>query len=326
MICFIILYHLYITFHTHLLTLPSLCQGGSMQPIENSSLLSQSATASAYPIRRTLGAHDLSALEHPSPISKPERTLGYLFRQFFTPAPLADTGLEGLSLRNFVEVARAKRAFFHATETELRAGWWSSLLSTRFLNSDASLAFRNYLSRHIRNNAVVEIGPGEQIKRHTQLMRSTFGASRYLSVDLNSESAKYGARHMDALSFFSLIDDSSVSAIMAFGVFNEPMSLQYPADSPPHFYLPARGPEDATRAHCEHEYVRRLAREMLRVLKPGGVLLGDGLHSRGFEAEVRNYILSAGFTPDLEGFLTLESAFGHDFIIRDPFFFTRKEG
>jgi SAM-dependent methyltransferase len=157
-------------------------------------------------------------------------------------------------------------------------------------------------------------------------MRSAFGASHYLSADLNRDSQKHGAVTLDALSFFSLLDSNSVSTIMAFGVFNEPMSLQYPAHAPPHFFLPANGPKDATRAHCEHEYVRRLAREMLRVLKPGGVLLGDGLHSRGVEADVRNYLLSAGFVPDIEGFLTLEAVPTRRFTIRDPFFFTKKEG
>lgn len=53
---------------------------------------------------------------------------------------------------------------------------------------------------------------------------------------------------------------------------------------------------------------------------------GDGLHSRGFETEVRNYLLSAGFVPDIEGFETLEAVPTRHFKIRDPFFFTKKEG
>jgi len=297
-----------------------------MQTTGNTGLSSKLATTSAYPFRATLGTDTLNELKPPITRAKPDRSLSYLFRQLLTPAVIADTGLEGLSLRDFIGLAREKRAFFHATETELRSGWWSSLLSGSFLGSDISSSFKNYLVRHISGQAVVEIGPGEQIKRHTSLMRGAFGASHYLSADLNRDSQKYGAFTLDALSFFSLLNDNSVSAIMAFGVFNEPMSLQYPAEAPPHFYLPASGPEKATRSHCEHEYVRRLAREMLRVLKPGGVLLGDGLHSRGFETEVRNYLLSTGFIPDIEGFETLEAVPTRHFKIRDPFFFTKKEG
>jgi SAM-dependent methyltransferase len=143
-------------------------------------------------------------------------------------------------------------------------------------------------------------------------------------VDLNEESKKHGAAHSDSLSFLSLMKSASVNAIVAFGVFNEPMSLQFPAEAPPRFFLPAKGKDDATRAHCEHEYVRRLAREIVRVLKPGGVLLGDGLHSRGFETEVRTYLLRAGLMPHLPGFETLSEVPRGQFRIFDPFFFTKE--
>jgi SAM-dependent methyltransferase len=171
---------------------------------------------------------------------------------------------------------------------------------------------------------VVEVGPGEQIQRHRDLMRRKFAASHYLSVDLRKESERFGAVNTDALSFFSLFQTESVDVILAFGVFNEPMSLQFPALSPPRFYIPARRPDNATRAHCEHEYVRRLAREMFRALKPGGVLLGDGLHSRGFEMEVETYLRFAGFTPDTRGLDTLSNVALDKFSIRDPFFFVKE--
>jgi hypothetical protein len=263
--------------------------------------------------------------ELPQSSERPKRSLSYLARQIVTPALLADTGLENLPLRDFLELARARRAFFHATETPLRAGWWSSLLDRPFLQNRESAPFKRYLADHVREHTVVEIGPGEQIARHAKVMRSRFGASHYLSCDLNRDSERQGAVITDALSFFSLIDNDAVSAIMAFGVFNEPMSLQFPAHNPPRFYLPARGPEDATRAHCEHEYVRRLAREMIRVLKPGGVLLGDGLHSRGFEQEVQRYLLLAGFVEDSEGWASLERVQRHVFRIIDPFFLKKQE-
>jgi SAM-dependent methyltransferase len=155
-------------------------------------------------------------------------------------------------------------------------------------------------------------------------MRRKFGATHYLSVDLRNEFERFGSVTTDALTFFSLFQSESVNTILAFGVFNEPMSLKFPGLAPPRFYIPARSPEAATRAHCEHEYVRRLAREMYRALKPGGILLGDGLHSRGFETEVRNYLQLAGFEPDMKGFDTLSKVSLEKFRIRDPFFFVKE--
>ncbi len=265
----------------------------------------------------------LEGLQVPSLTSQQRRTLGYLTRQFFSPSVFKDTGLEGLPVREFLELARERRAFYHATETELRSGWWSSLLAKSFLRSPESGPFREYLLEHVRDKAVVEIGPGEQVHRHRDLLRSSFGATHYLSVDLRKESERWGAVYSDALSFFSLFENASVDTIMGFGVFNEPMSLQFPGHAPPYFIFPARGPSDATRAHCEHEYVRRLAREMIRVLRPGGVLLGDGLHSRGFEIEVETYLQRAGFVPDERGFASLGGVRLRQRFIRDPFFFTK---
>jgi hypothetical protein len=265
----------------------------------------------------------LEGLQVPSFTSQQRRTLGYLTRQFFSPAVFKDTGLEGLPVREFLELSRERRAFYHASETELRTGWWSSLLARSFLQSPESAPFREYLSGHVRNGAVVEIGPGEQVHRHRDLLRGSFGATHYLSVDLRKESGRWGAVCTDALSFLSLFENASVDTIMAFGVFNEPMSLQFPGHAPPYFILPARGPEDATRAHCEHEYVRRLAREMLRALKPGGVFLGDGIHSRGFEIEVETYLHRAGFAPDARGFSSLAGVRLTQRDIRDPFFFVK---
>ena len=266
----------------------------------------------------------LAGLRAPEEFSGPRRTLGYLARQFLSTPVHTDTGLEGMPMREFLELARARRAFFHATETELRSGWWSSFLTKGFLQSPGSAPFRDYLKQHVHNRAVVEVGPGEQIQRHRDLMRRKFGASHYLSVDLRKESERFGAVNTDALSFFSLFQSESVDAILAFGVFNEPMSLQYPRLAPPRFYIPAQSPETATRAHCEHEYVRRLAREMLRALRPGGVLLGDGLHSRGFEMEVETYLQLAGFTPDVKGHDALSKVSLDRFYIRDPFFFVKE--
>jgi len=279
-------------------------------------------TASASSEAEALHPH-LTGLQGAANFSAPKWTLTYLARQLISAAKHTDTGLETLPMREFLELARAKRAFYHATETELRSGWWSALLDREFLKSPESAAFRDYLKSHIFKKAVAEIGPGEQIFCHRQLMRLTLGATHYLSVDLRKESEKFGATHTDALSFFSLFNSESIDAIFAFGVFNEPMSLQYPAFAPPLLLLPARTPEVATRAHCEHEYVRRLGREMFRALKPGGVLFGDGLHSRGFEKDVRTYIELAGFTPDLRGIESLSDVSLRKFHIRDPFFFVK---
>jgi hypothetical protein len=287
--------------------------------------MESSLNSASLGIRPTLPAQfaNSRAPEALGPLRTPQRTLIYLARQLLRPAIFKDTGLEGLSTRDFLALARSRRAFYHATETELRSGWWSALLSSSFLESDQSRPFREYLDKHTRGRAVVEIGPGNRIKQHQKLLRQEFGATHYLSVDLNSDSERFGAAISDALTYFSWFQPASIDTILAFGVFNEPMSLQFPADDPPRLFLPARTPEEAARAHCEHEYVRRLAREMLRVLKPGGVLLGDGMFSRGFETEVASYLQMAGFTEDASGFTSLQDAQPQKFYIRDPFFLKR---
>lgn len=251
------------------------------------------------------------------------RTFRYLTQQFLRPIIHTDTGLESLSQRDFLDLAKEKRAFYHATETPLREGWWSSLLRTDFLRSPESREFKRFLRERCKKGVVAEIGPGVQLGRHTALFRNEFGARHYLSVDLNRESEKWGAIYSDALTFFSLMPSNSVDVIAAFGVFNEPMSMKFPALNPPYFFLPARRPELATRAHCEHEYVRRLGREMFRVLKSGGILFGDGLHSRGFETEVKTYLLKAGFEPHQQGLSTLDKVDKRRFSIRDPYFLGR---
>lgn len=262
---------------------------------------------------------------NPATLAGPQkRSILYLTAQFFSPEVNTDTGLEALSHRDFIELARTKRAFYHATETELREGWWSSLLSSDFLRSQQSRPLAKFLTAHAKKGVVAEIGPGIQLMRHRHLFRNEFGAKYYLSVDLNRESEERGAVYSDALTFFSLFSPESVDMIVAFGVFNEPMSLQFPALSPPHFYIPAKHPELASRAHCEHEYVRRLAREMARVLKKDGVLLGDGLHSRGFESEVETYLRAAGFFDHEQGHATLRNVDTRRFQIRDPFFLQRR--
>jgi hypothetical protein len=253
-----------------------------------------------------------------------KRSITYLTTQFFSRAVNTDTGLEAMSHRDFVELARSKRAFYHATETELREGWWSSLLGSDFLRSSQSRPLAQFLRAQAKKGVVAEIGPGAQLMRHSHLFRNEFGARHYLSVDLNRESEKRGAVYSDALTFFSLFPSHSVDMIVAFGVFNEPMSLQFPALSPPHFYIPVKHPELASRAHCEHEYVRRLAREMARVLTKDGVLLGDGLHSRGFESEVETYLRAAGFFDHEQGHATLRNVNTRRFKIRDPFFLQRR--
>jgi|GEM_PF-7035055 len=141
----------------------------------------------------------LTGLQGVANFSAPKRTLAYLARQFISAAKHTDTGLEALPMREFLELSRARRAFYHATETGLRSGWWSSLLAKDFLKSRESAPFRDYLKSHIFKKAVAEIGPGEQILRHRELMRLTLGATHYLSVDLRKESEKFGATPLSRL-------------------------------------------------------------------------------------------------------------------------------
>jgi hypothetical protein len=141
----------------------------------------------------------LSGLQGAANFSVPKRTLAYLAQQLISAAKHTDTGLEALPMREFLELARAKRAFYHATETGLRSSWWSSLLAKDFLKSRESAAFRDYLHSHIFKKAVAEIGPGEPISSHRELMRLTLGATHYLSVDLRKESGKCGATPLSRL-------------------------------------------------------------------------------------------------------------------------------
>lgn len=262
---------------------------------------------------------DIEAL----PVAPRPRSLGYLGRQLLQGRCDKDTGLEHLSTDEFFAVKERTRAFAFAVESELREGFWSSLLLHPLLTSEVGRPFAQYLRDHFKDSHVVEMGAGDMAGEHAVASRY-LGATSYLGIDLQARVVQYGGKQVDALRFFLSLPRHSLQVIMAFGVLNEPMSLQYPSWNPPSMWLPAKAPQHATRAHAEHEYVRRLTRAMFEALAPDGLLFGDGLHSRGFEREVEYYLHRAGFKADPRGIAALAGVNRFEFGIRNPFFLTKE--
>lgn len=258
------------------------------------------------------------------PPAKLDWSLRARWREFWKSPLDKSTGLEHLSLDEFMLVKRATKAFAFATESNLKEGWWSSLLSHPLLTSRPGVALVEYLRRAMEGKHVVEIGPGDMTAEHRIAVTRFLRAASYTAVDLNPIVTSLGGRQIDALQFLGGMPSGSIDVIMAFGVLNEPMSLQYPAWAPPQMRLPARTPAMAKRAHAEHEYVRRLARAMHDTLSPAGLLFGDGLHSRRFERDVETYLRRTGLTPDAKGMTALTGLDWNAFGIRDPFFLTKE--
>jgi hypothetical protein len=261
-------------------------------------------------------------LPPPALLRHPIKFLSYLFLS----SELKQTGLEEISLETLLQLKRDRGAFVEAqTKEALLKGSWAQLMSPDLLIEGGRLSpTAKYYRHHLRDIPLIELGPGEMASAHQKIVREIFGCSSYSAVDQNADIKNKWVKNEDLLSFLSRQPTASAN-VMAFGVLNEPLSLTL--DMRSGFMLPAKDAETAARKHVEFEYIRRLAKELARVIPPGGLLMGAGLHSRSCEPEMRNALLSAGFTIDLLGHGLIEAELStKDRGVRDPFFLINRRG
>ena len=136
------------------------------------------------------------------------------------------TGLEHLSIPKLLELCQEKRAFAFATESNLARGWWSSMISSRFLKAEESKDLREYLRPILSRGLLVEIGVRDHAKENAVTFRS-LGAQNYVGIDRQQIVERHGGVRADALEYLSRLPKHSVAAIAAFGVLNHPMNLQH---------------------------------------------------------------------------------------------------
>jgi SAM-dependent methyltransferase len=145
--------------------------------------------------------------------------------------------------------------------------------------------------------SVLELAVGDKASDHQKILIEEFSISQYTPTDWIERS---NSREAEALKVLGDYEDSSLSAVAAFGFFNEPLCL-VPFTNPAGTWLIRISSFfnfEPTRYQAEWEYNRRLIKEIYRVLQPGGLLLGCGLQEGGIAGGWENayLMLQAGFS------------------------------
>lgn len=228
-------------------------------------------------------------------------------QEFQLPETKKHTGLEKLSHEQFMAESESRKIFGSArTNPIFLESSWDLLLKALYAGHTGQVREWRPLALKvwevIRKKNLIELGVGDTFARHKQVFKKTFGVASFRAMDRQPK-AKTGAEEGDALDFLTKLPDNSAN-ITAYGLFNEPLSIQLGEErgehSPLDFLWPARNLSVATNRQFEHEYLRRLARELYRVVPPNGILFGAGLHPVGIFTEFNDYLLAAGFYPDKE--------------------------
>lgn len=257
---------------------------------------------------------DLMELTSPPPRSWIISNLRYATK----PTSIKPTGLETYPLEQLLRRSREVGAFHWARQQDVfLTANWERPFSTFILKHPMRREFVSYIQRTLAGESLVELGVGTHASAHRSIFRRAFRIKSYQGLDQQQGADRTG----DVLELLSRIPDNSTH-LVAFGVLNEPLSMMYENLG---FSFPAPSLASATRSHCEHEYVRRLTKEMYRVIPPGGVLFGLGLHSQGFEREMQIYLLKAGFRHDLRAYGILEGVSDFENLY-DPFIMRKAEG
>jgi hypothetical protein len=174
-----------------------------------------------------------------------------------------------------VQAIELKRAFPLASALTTQVNKetsWDYIIEKNSLVSDKDLReLRRNLGKILPRQSLLELGVGEKFNAHSIYFKKHFQVQAYEAVDRVVTSQAAGLHEADSLVFLGRLQASSTS-ICAFGLFNEPLV--------PHFRFrsPAWQLDHAKRGHLEHEYLRRIARELYRVVPDDGVFFGDGLH------------------------------------------------
>lgn len=248
-----------------------------------------------------------------------------------TPTCLRKTGYETLSTVDFLIRCGSWSPFSQRRMRLLLSAPWSYLFSKEIIESPAMDSFWNGIHKKTRGKHLYELGVGQNEKIHRKLCPELLGVSGYTGIDSLSLGNK-NIIELDVLSWAVQAANNSGS-ILAFGLFNEPLSPMNAFTSDcilqSGYLFPAFSPDFPFRSQFEHEYLRRLAKELYRIVPNGGILFGDGIRPLRYYNYFLVYLDQAGFKPDkeliesLETFLASSEGFPYIDKVRDPFFFTK---
>ncbi len=225
------------------------------------------------------------------------------------------TGLENLSDAEFGELVRQRGAFdFAKTNPIYLNSSWEGLLGEELLRRPAFRQFRRFLRLRLQDAQVTELGAGRYAVPHSKMFHGLFGVRQYIAVDQVESIVSNGGVQSDVLEYLSAAPSNSTN-LVAFGLLNEPLSPTYRQGN---FMFPTKDASRASGSHIEHEYLRRLASEMYRVVPAGGLLYGVGMHACGEEKFMEHYLLKAGFEHELRAYELLQQASGTR--TYDPYF------
>lgn len=282
----------------------------------------------------TLPDTDLRSLRHPDLVGGTVRTqlpnpkeldrfntppfawspdsLGYWRRETFShQAKGTDlpTGLEALSTGELLDRANEAGAFRRVlTSRVLLTTPWSRMVEEEFLRSPPATRFFTYLRDALAGKRVIELGVGDNASVHGRLFKEMFDVREYIPVDVR---LCPGVIQASALRFL-VNEPTDSTCIVAFGLFNEPLSPLINGG----FTEPAASIDRAQAGHFELEYLRRLATEMSRVLSRDGLLFGDGLYPLQDNDTLAVYMRRDGLRHDDEGYKRLDDALRDAFIER----------
>ena len=204
------------------------------------------------------------------------------------------TGLEGVSLDSLLELVSEKGAFKGIEDKKniLLTADWSEMVSPLLLDNNPEASnFIAQLSEQIGGGKIIELGAGAKASEHQVIFIEKFGCSEYMPVDKQQvvKECVLGVCG-DALRVLSVQPPNSAN-LVAFGLFNEPLMAN-------HIDGPTSNTKDATPGHLEHEYLRRLAKEISRVIPDDGILFGAGLYALGSDNTFALYLEQNGFRKD----------------------------
>lgn len=225
------------------------------------------------------------------------------------------TGAESLTNQELVELIAQK-----TRPNDMRARLldpWAYGFHSEFLWTDSEY-YRPEAVRSLKERMgglpVIELACGEQAEEHRGLFCDVLGASDYRAVERRDNVAAPNYVEIgDLLPFLAKMPTAS-SHIVAFGLFNEPMLIG-------DFYCPAPTPAKASLEHLDNEYLRRVCREMYRILPKDGMFFGSGLYPLGSIDTSVVHLKAAGFVEDHSFIEKMSVAKVHLDSIRGMFFF-----
>lgn len=178
------------------------------------------------------------------------------------------TGIGHISTDQLLDLAAHHIAFPQNRHSILQTANWNRLFSKDIIHTPIMFHFKEVLAKSLKDKPIIELGVGDNFDLHQDFFKSKFKVSQYTAIDRRKTNSEE-VIESDLLKF--LESYQGTANIVAFGVFNEPMSPDVGFFKPS--YL-----EKLHHGHIEHEYLRRVAKQIARITGDSCVFFGEGLH------------------------------------------------